>query len=162
MSVVAARVYKDGKIRVAADSIIVYGWTKRTDNFWKLERLNGMIVGSVGNSDEASLMWQYMRTHKPDAGTEKDVLSFIVEFARWKKELSGDAYVRNDYLLAYKHKLFEVSGLFVHEIHDYIAIGAGRDFATAALFLGHTPEESVKTACALSCLVAEPIVCYEM
>lgn len=162
MSVVAAKVYDDGKISVAADSIIVSGWSKRTNNFGKLEKVNGMIIGSVGTAYESSLMWQYMRTHKPDEGTERAVLEFIVEFVRWKRELTGDATVGNDYLLAYKHKLFEISGLFVHEIHDYAAIGAGRDFATAALFLGHSPEESVKAACKLSCMVSEPIVSCEM
>lgn len=162
MSVVAAKVYENGTIRVAADSIIVSGWSKRTRNYGKLEQINGMIIGSVGTAYEASLMWQYMRTHKPDGGTEKDVLAFIVEFVRWKRELTGDATVVNDYLLAYKNKLFEVSGLFVHEIQDYVAIGAGCDFATAALYLGHSPEESVKAACALSCVVSEPIVSCEM
>jgi hypothetical protein len=162
MSVVAAKVYENGTIRVAADSIIVSGWSKRTSNFGKLEQINGMIIGSVGTAYEASLMWQYMRTHKPDGGTEKDVLAFIVEFVRWKRELTGDATVVNDYLLAYKNKLFEVSGLFVHEIQDYVAIGAGCDFATAALYLGHSPEESVKAACTLSCVVSEPIVSCEM
>lgn len=121
-----------------------------------------MIIGSVGTAYESSLMWQYMRTHKPDEGTERAVLEFIVEFVRWKRELTGDATVENDYLLAYKNRLFEISGLFVHEIYDYVAIGAGRDFATAALFLGHSPEESVKAACELSCMVSEPIVSCEM
>lgn len=161
MSVVAAKVYGDGKIRVAADSIIVSGWSKRTDNFGKLEQINGMIVGSVGTAYETSLMWQYMRTHKPDDSTDKDVLSFIIEFVRWKRELTGDATVKNAYLLVYKGHLFEVDGLFVHEVRNYIAIGAGRDFATAALYLGHSPAEAVKAACELSCVVAEPIVCCE-
>lgn len=162
MSVVAAKVYADGTIRIAADSIIVSGWSKRTNNFGKLEQINGMIVGSVGTAYETSLMWQYMRTHKPDGSEEKDVLSFIVEFIRWKRDLTGDATIQNNYLLAYKRKLFEISGLFVHEIRDYVAIGAGCDFATAALFLGHSTEESVEAACALSCVVAEPIVQCEM
>ena len=56
MSVVAAKVYENGTIRVAADSIIVSGWSKRTSNFGKLEQINGMIIGSVGAAYEASLM----------------------------------------------------------------------------------------------------------
>ena len=52
--------------------------------------------------------------------------------------------------------------MFVHEISDYIAIGAGEQFANAALYLGHTPKEAVKVACDLSCYVSEPIIEYSM
>lgn len=55
-----------------------------------------------------------------------------------------------------------IANMFVREIKDYYAIGAGEDFATAALYLGHTPKEAVKTACDISCFVAEPIVVKEM
>ncbi len=51
MSVIAARVYQD-KIVVAADSIIVHGWSKRTANFSKLEYINEMIVGGCGEAQE--------------------------------------------------------------------------------------------------------------
>lgn len=51
--------------------------------------------------------------------------------------------------------------MFVCQIKDYVAIGAGDDFATAALYLGHTPREAVEVACNLSCYVAGPIVEYE-
>ena len=58
--------------------------------------------------------------------------------------------------------MFSVNDMFVREIKDYFAMGAGEDFATAALYLGHSPEEAVKTACEISCFVAEPIVVEEM
>lgn len=48
--------------------------------------------------------------------------------------------------------------MHVEEIDDFAAIGAGRDFSYAALYLGATPEEAVKVACELSCKVSEPIV----
>ena len=73
MSVIAARVYQD-KIVVAADSIIVHGWSKRTANFSKLEYINEMIVGGCGEAQECGLMWRYMQTHRPESATEKDVL----------------------------------------------------------------------------------------
>lgn len=63
MSVVAAKVYKD-KIVMAADSIVVRGWSKRTDHdIVKINKINDMIVGSTGYAQELSLMWQYMTTH---------------------------------------------------------------------------------------------------
>lgn len=161
MSVVAAKVYPD-KIVVAADSIIVKGWSKRNSGFSKIESINGMIVGGCGTAQESSLLWRYMQTHQPETASVKDVLGFMVEFSKWKREIIGDSSVDNSYLMAYNGHLFEIESMFVHEITDYIAIGAGADFANAALYLGHTPKEAVKVACDLSCFVNEPIREFEM
>ena len=157
MSVIAAKVYAD-RITVAADSILTNGWAKRNSNFSKISNINGMIVGSTGTAQEVSLMWHYMDTHRPASATEKDVLNFIVEFANWKNGFGAGSCVDNTYLMAFDGHLFEIERMFVHEVKDYIAVGAGEDFANAALYLGHTPREAVKVACDLSCFVCEPIV----
>jgi hypothetical protein len=52
--------------------------------------------------------------------------------------------------------------MFINEIKDFAAVGAGEDFANAALYLGHSPEEAVKVACELCCFVSEPIIKYKM
>lgn len=162
MSVVAARVYKD-KIIMAADSIIVRGWSKRTDHdIVKINEINGMIVGGTGYAQELSLMWQYMATHKPASATEKDVLSFIVEFSQWKRNLIGNGNVDNTYLMAYDGHLFQIEEMLVYEVSEYSAVGAGQDFANAVLYLGNSPRDAVKVACELSCFVAEPIIEYAM
>lgn len=161
MSVVAAKVY-DKEIIMAADSILVKGWSKRNSNFAKITEINDMIVGGTGSAQEMSMMWHYMQTHKPASATEKDVLTFIIEFSQWKNNMGGGSSLENSYLLAYKGNLFEIEYMFVHEIFDYIAIGAGEDFSNAALYLGHTPKEAVKVACDLSCYVCEPIIEYKM
>lgn len=162
MSVVATKVYKD-RIEMCADSIIVCGYSKNTKgDFTKIHKDNGMIIGTVGNAEEGSLMWHYMSTHKPSNATEKDILSFIIEFANWKKDLIGNSSVRNSYLLAYDGKVFMIDNMLVYEISSYEAIGAGQDFANAVLHLGHSPKEAVKVACELSCYVAEPIIEYKM
>lgn len=161
MSVVAAKVY-DKEIIMAADSILVKGWSKRNSNFAKIAEINDMIVGGTGSAQEISMMWHYMQTHKPASPTEKDVLTFIIEFSKWKSDMGGGSNLENAYLLAYKGHLFEIEDMFVHEIFDYIAIGAGEDFSTAALYLGHSPQEAVKVACDLSCYVCEPIIEYKM
>ena len=161
MSVIAAKVYPE-KIVMAADSILVRGWSKRNANFAKINEINGMIVGGTGTAQEQSMMWHYMATHKPASATEKSVLEFIIEFSRWKKDLTGDSSIYNTYLLAYDRQLFEIVNMFVHEITDFCAVGAGEDFSNAALYLGHTPAEAVKVACDLCCLVSEPIVEYSM
>ena len=66
----------------------------------------------------------------------------------------------NAYLICYKGHLFEAEGLYVFEVKNYSAIGAGQDFATAALYLGHTPQEAVNVAAELSCFVAKPIITF--
>ena len=162
MSVVAARVYKD-KIIMAADTIIVRGWSKRTDHdIVKINEINGMIVGGTGYAQELSLMWQYMATHKPASATEKDVLSFIVEFSQWKRNLIGNGSVDNTYLMAYDGHLFQIEEMLVYEVSEHSAVGAGQDFANAVLYLGNSPRDAVKVACELSCFVAEPIIEYAM
>ena len=161
MSVVAAKVYEK-EIIIAADSILVKGWSKRNSNFAKIAEINNMILGGCGSAQEISFMWHYMQTHKPASPTNKDILTFIIEFAQWKNDMGGGNRIDNEYLLAYQGHLFEIQNMLVHEITDYSAIGAGEDFATAALYLNHSPAEAVKVACDLSCYVCEPIIEYKM
>ena len=158
MSVVCAKVYKD-RVEIAADSIIVRGYSKNTKgDFSKMTKINDMIIGSTGDCDEASLLWHFAKTHKPETATERDILSFFAEFSKWKKEDYGNSAISNNYLFVYGGKLFFVEGFFVNEIKSYAAIGAGEDFANAAMYLGHSPKEAVKVSCDLSCFVAEPII----
>jgi ATP-dependent protease HslVU (ClpYQ) peptidase subunit len=158
MSVVCAKVYND-KIVVAADSIVTYGWSKNTKgDFSKLTRVNDMIIGTSGSVTEGGLMWQYMRTHKPATASTSDVLDFLTEFSRWKNDLTQNAEVANEYLLAFNGKLFTAEGMFPYEVKTFASIGAGMDFGNAAMHLGHTPREAVKVACDLCCFVAEPIL----
>lgn len=162
MSVITSKIYND-RIVMAADSILVSGWSKRsTNDFAKINQDNGMIIGGCGIAEEISMMWHFMSTHKPSAASEGGVLNFIIEFSKWKKDLTGNSGVNNAYLLAYEGHLFEIENMLVIEIKDYRAIGAGEDFSNAALYLGHTPKEAVKVACDLCCFVSEPIVEFTM
>lgn len=162
MSVVAVKVY-DNKIKIAADSIVERGGSKRTDNgFSKLIKVNNMIIGGVGYCEEQSLLFHYSETHKPASASEKDMLAFLVEFSEYKSAITGSSKIENDYIIVYDNKVFSICSLFVNEIKNYDAIGAGMDFANAALYLGHNPKEAVKVACELSCFVADPIVEYEV
>ena len=158
MSVVCAKVYPN-KIVMCADSIVTNGWSKDTKgDFTKLKKENGIVVGSAGTAQEASLFWHYITTHNPADATEKAVLDHVIEFTKWRKDYDGEAKIENSYLLAYKNKLFNIQGLLVYEVKDFAAIGCGEDYALAALHLGHDEHEAVKVACALSCFVAEPVV----
>ena len=159
MSVIAGKVYGD-KIVIAADSIICRGWMKQT-GYAKLHEVNGMIFGSAGLASEGSLFYQFLKTHRPATPTEKDVLELIVEFSEWKKKYTSSE-MENSYLLAVDGHLFYIVYMLVHEVQDYEAVGAGEEYAKAALYLGHTPMEAVKVACELCCFVSEPIYEYEM
>lgn len=157
MSVVAAKVYKD-RVVFAADSIICQGSFKRK-NYNKLFEVNGMIIGTSGYAEEGAFMRYYADTHKPASPSERDVLKFFVEFQAWKLD-AGCTVVDcgNSYLFYYDGHLFEINQMHVEEINDFAAIGAGRDYAYAALYLDHNPKEAVKVACELSCYVSDPIV----
>ena len=157
MSVVTAKVHKD-KIEFAADSIITSGSFKRT-NYNKLFEINGMIVGTSGYAEEGAFMRYYAETHKPASASEKDILKFFVEFQAWKLDAGCTiSDCGNTYLFYYDGHLFEVNQMHIEEVEDFAAIGAGRDYAYAALYLGHSAQEAVKVACELSCYVSEPIV----
>jgi len=162
MSVIAGKVYND-KIVIAADSIIVKGWSKRNSGFAKLMNINDMIIGGTGTAEEISLFFRFAQTHKPESGTEKDILTFITEFTSWKHDNYNDnSFLKNTYLIAYEGHLFEIENMFINEVQDFVAVGAGEDFANAALYLGHSPEEAVKVACELCCFVSEPIIKFKM
>lgn len=161
MSVIAAKVY-DKEVIMAADSILIKGSSKRNSNFTKILKINDMIMGSTGLAEEISFMWHYMETHKPASATEKDILDFFAEFSQWKANKGGRNGIENTYLMIFDGHLFEIEYMLVYEIKDYSAVGAGEDFANAALYLGHSPREAVKVACDLSCYVCEPIIEYSM
>lgn len=160
MSVVAVRVNKD-KIEFAADSIVISGATKR-DNNVKLFEINQMIIGGVGYAQETSLLSVFAKTHSPLDNTEKAILDFFFEFGKWKKDLNLGFDSENIYIFGYKGKAFYVQNLYVREVTDYEAIGAGRDYALSALYLKHSAKEAVKVACELSCYVSEPIITLSM
>lgn len=160
MSVVVVKNYKD-KIVVASDSIAVIGWSKvpsAENKFAKMQKINDMIIGGVGNAEETSLFFHYMKTHTIESVDEKSVLDFILEFRRWKQDLTGNNSFNNNYILAFKGKCFYVNGVLVIPIDDYYAIGAGADYANGAMYMGATPVEAVKASCVLCAMVAEPII----
>jgi ATP-dependent protease HslVU (ClpYQ) peptidase subunit len=161
MSVVAVKVY-DNRIEMAADSIIVCG--SRQELFYgkhtKLNQINDMVIGSSGLCEESGLMWLYAKNHRPIAATERDVLEFFTEFVDWKKDKGSAPTLNNQYLLIFENKAFFIHNFLVLEVDKYSAIGAGADYALAALYLDKSPAEAVKVSCDLSCYVSEPIVSY--
>ena len=124
MSVVVCKVSKD-KIEMASDSIAVKGWTKinnAQNKIVKMMKYNDMIIGGCGNSDEISLLFHYMKTHTIENMDEKGVLDFIIEFRRWKNDLTGNNALNNPYIIAYKGKAFAIEGMLVFPIDDFMPL----------------------------------------
>jgi len=161
MSVVVCKINKN-TIEMASDSIVVQGWTKLNNaqnKVVKMMKHNDMIIGGCGVAEESSLLFHYMKTHTIEEMDEKNVLDYILEFRRWKNDLTGDNSFKNPYIIAYKGKAFAIEGMLVFPIEDYYAIGAGEDYASGALHMGASAREAVKAACELCAMVCEPIVC---
>lgn len=159
MSVVAVKI-SDEKIVIASDSIMVQGYTqeKNKDGYSKLSAVNGMVIGSVGSAAESGLMQVFALTHKPSYSDENGILNYITEFCEWKKSKTGEFKLENHYLIVFDKKVFYVENYFVKEIVTYGAIGAGRDYALAALYLNNDVETSVGVACELCIYCERPII----
>jgi hypothetical protein len=84
-------------------------------------------------------------------------LTFTSEFASWKKEQSGVWGIDNNYILVCDGKAFCIEGFYVEEILTFTAIGAGMDFALAALQLDYCVYKAVEVACELSAMCELPV-----
>ncbi len=156
MSVVAVRVEKD-KITIGADSILVSGYTQEKDKLAKLFQNEWMTVGDVGDAQEGALFQIFSKTRKPRESSVEAITEYMFDFFQWNKEKTENNELSNSYIIIFERKAFLVEGFYVKEIKDYAAIGAGMDFALAALYLGSSVSDAIKTACHLSILCEEPI-----
>lgn len=159
MSVVTAKVTETG-FEMAADSISVRGWTQskgKEQAHSKLVEVNGMVIGSSGTCEEASLMQLFCTTRKPSGTASSDLLEFLSEFADWKKKKTDSHGVHNQYLFGINGSVFRVEGWWVDEVETFQAIGAGMDYALAALHLGRSAKAAVEIACELSIYCEPPV-----
>ena len=159
MSVVCCKI-NETSIDIASDSIIVRGWTQnKSDNkFSKLFKVNELVIGAVGAAEEASLLHIFSKTHKPKASDEEGILEFLSEFLDWKKKKADSYKLENSYIIVFGGKAYHIHNFFINEILKYEAIGAGEEYALSALYLGHTVEKAVQTACELSIYCELPLV----
>ena len=160
MSVVACRIKKNG-FEMAADSIMVrYSTQSKGDrgNFSKIAEINGMQIGSVGYAEESSLFFLYCSTRKPAAATESAILEFLGDFSEWKHKKVGKYIGGNEYLFGFHGKVFHINGWQIEEVTTYEAIGAGMDYALAAMHLGHSAEDAVEVAIHLSIYCEAPVI----
>lgn len=159
MSVVACKILPNG-YEIASDSITVrYRTQSKGGNtkFSKLFEVNGIVIGSVGYAEESSLLQMFCTTRRPTEATEPAILEFFSDFSGWKKKKAEKSGLDNSYLIGFNGKVFSVQGWFIEEVLKYEAIGAGMDFALAALYLDNSAADAVKVACELSIYCEEPI-----
>ena len=159
MSVVVCRITKKG-YEIAADSIAVRGWTQSkgdTKKFSKLFEVNGLVIGGVGLIQEISLLRLFATTHKPASATDSALLEFLSEFSGWKNKKTDDSDIDNAYIVGFEEKAFYINGWLVEEIVKYEAIGAGEDYALAAMYLGNSAKKAVRVAIELSVFCEGPI-----
>lgn len=161
MSVVAVKVEKD-KITIGADSILVSGWTQEKDKLAKLNKVNDMIIGDVGDAQEGALFLMYCKTRKPREASVEALVEFMSEFQDWMSKKVDVTKLGNQYVIVLDGKAFMMEGFFIKEVTDYTAIGAGMDYSLAALYLGNSVKESIKAACHLSIYCEEPINIMEI
>lgn len=161
MSVVAVKVTKN-KITIGADSILVSGWTQEKDKLAKLNEINGMIIGDVGDAQEGGLFFIYCKTRKPREASVEAMVEFMSEFQEWYRNKTDETKLTNQYIIVFEGKVFVMEGFWCKEVTDYTAIGAGMDFALAALYLGNSVKEAIKAACHLSVFCEEPINIIEV
>jgi ATP-dependent protease HslVU (ClpYQ) peptidase subunit len=164
MSVVACKIY-DSTIKFGADSVITYyDATKAVGqtSFVKLTKIKDMIIGAVGDCEEASMFYVFLKTHNPKSASVDDILELVVEFAAWKKERQGEHKIENWYVLGLPGKAFSIGGFFVDEIKTHVAVGSGYSFALAAMEMGLNPFEAVKVACKYNIYCSEPIIEIEI
>lgn len=161
MSVVAVKVSKN-KITIGADSILVSGWTQEKDKLAKLNEINGMIIGDVGDAQEGALFLIYCKTRKPREASVEALVEFMSEFQDWMSNKIDETKLNNQYIIVLDKKAFMMEGFFIKEVTDYTAIGAGMDYALSALYLGNSVNDSIKAACHLSIYCEEPINIMEV
>ncbi len=162
MSVVATKI--TGKeIVIAADSYRGRDWigTQDKDKEAKIFRADhGMIVGTVGWTEEFALMKLFLLSHFPKDPSEDAVMEFMSEFHDWVRGKTGNSsYVlRNGWHLVCGGAAFTVdNGYDVRRITGFDAIGAGGVYALTALHLGQSVEQAVTTACDLSSYCEAPV-----
>jgi len=160
MSVVCVKVYDD-RIEIASDSISVKEGTQNKGadrKYSKLFQIRDLIIGSIGHCAESALMRSFCSTTQPESASEERITEFIKSFVEWKKKITDKFELLDDYFIIFQGKVFFVeNSFFITEVITFDAIGAGRDYALAALYLGHDVEKAVEVATELSIYCEKPI-----
>ena len=148
-------------INIAADSLISRGSQKvsasRID-VGKIFQGNDLVIASSGAWHEAALLEIFIRTNKPESADLSCIMDFLWRFKIWAREKEENFPMDSCHIIVFKDKIFRTDGgLNINPVPQFDAIGAGQDFALAAMHLGKTPKEAVEVACELSVWCNAPI-----
>jgi ATP-dependent protease HslVU (ClpYQ) peptidase subunit len=162
MSVVAAR-KKNDKIEIAADSITVCGYTvmsaANNSSSTKIKRINNTVIAGCGLSEITSMLFLFAKTHLIKESTEDGIIDWMKDFMDWRREKTGKFGIEdNEFLIVFQNRIFKFHNYYCQEIDTFMAIGAGFEYALAALRLGHSPFNAVQVACDLSIYCRGPVV----
>lgn len=168
MSVVAAKYVADNEIEIASDSFCTqYGGVKRTDSkkLFKIEvKDEHFFIGSVGDfngkfafSDFIAV--EHEHNHYNKLENRYKAVKLMGKYRKWLSE--------NHYPMDKWNTSFLVvcrSGLYrymhdgeLHRFHDYVAIGAGGQVATALMSEGYSPRSAVHVCCNVVANVDRPV-----
>jgi len=162
MSVVVIKKIKPKQFELAADSQVTYGMTLDKSKVSKLWRVGDVIAGSVGKAALGGVFREYIENHRPKFNTEYGWINFMSEFIKYAQSLdSSFSMSDNDFLVAWGGRAYLLSGTYVKEIKTFEAIGAGDDYAKAAMHLGHSAREAVEVACELNIYCEKPIISFK-
>ena len=140
MSVIAF----DGKIIAADKQATANGLVIEST---KLIRRNGIILGWTGATDYGRTLADWYLE-----GAKKD---------QWPKFQESDGWAR---LIVFDKELFfyEQAPTRIPVEHPFMAWGAGRDFAMAAMYLGHTATKAVEVASSMCDSCGIGIDCFRV
>ena len=163
MSVVVVKVGKS-KITMGADSFVGFSYDSQLkDKDVKIFKQNGIVVGGVGYAMDISLLRIFSKTRKIARNDEEAVLEYIMEFIDWAKKKDKDYRNRTNFMIITGGKAFFVANnLYIKEIIDYRAMGAGQDYAQTALMLGKSAKKAIEVATELSIYCEKPVNIFEV
>ncbi len=159
MSAIAVKKINKKEFEISADSIRMSGWTQEKDKKAKLWRIGDLILGTSGLCSIGSLFREFIENHKPKTNNEYGWINLVIEFIKYHKSIDDKTnFNENDFIVIWQNRSFYIGGLFVREIEDYYAIGAGMDFALSALYLGHNTKKACEVATEFSTFCEKPII----
>lgn len=154
MSVIVTKVYEN-RITIAADSQYTYGETKKFTS--KLVTTPNLVLGYSGPATQLTKMHAHLAKEGRDEvrPTVEGVHHFFQAFDAYYGP-SAEGYDRCWHLVTQGQAFSYIEG-HILEIEDYDAIGSGRDYAIAALWLGCPPCQAVETAIAHNIFCGGPV-----
>jgi ATP-dependent protease HslVU (ClpYQ) peptidase subunit len=146
MTVAAVRKYKD-KIIIAADSQTSWGNVGKTLDTIKIIQEENFIAACAGSGMDSDLFRAYLRTHKPKAANENDLVDLLSEFVDWKNKRTGQSDISLQTLFIMDSRIFTIWNCGVEERKgEFAAIGCGMFLALGAMEIGADPIKAVEVA----------------